>query len=71
MSCMVCRRLYTPILKGPPCIICKRLGKPKKQQNLFLMAVISKPGGGKGRAIKEKITFFTFFPTAIKLEGGG
>ena len=36
-----------------------------------------KKGGGvglKGRTIKEKRTFFTFFsdvPTAIKLEGGG
>ena len=33
-------------------------------------------GGGKGPAIKEKIPFLVFFPTAkvstvIKLEGGG
>ena len=28
--------------------------------------------GGKGRAKKKKITFFLkFFPTSIKLEGGG
>ena len=50
-------------------------GKPQKQSSSLNGQVIKRGGGVKGRAIKEKKTFFgTFFsnvPTAIKLEGGG
>ena len=39
---------------------------------ILLMAVPLRGGGGIGRVIKEKRTFLRFFfPTAIKLEGGG
>ena len=50
------------------------------KKDLLLMAGPLRGGGLKGRAIKEKITFFNPFfptfrrsnvPTAIKLEGGG
>ena len=48
------------------------LGKPLKK-SFSLNGRPLRGGGVKGRAIKEKRTFFrTFFPisTAIKLEGG-
>ena len=53
----------------------KMLGKPQK--SIFLMCVQLRRGGGKGRAIKEKISSLKAFfptakvPTAIKLEGEG
>ena len=45
------------------------IGKPQKKSSLNGRAIKS-VGGGKGRAIKEKITFFgTFFSTFKRFNG--
>ena len=41
------------------------------KRTFLLMAVPLRRGGGdKGRAIKEKISFFNKVPTSLELEGG-
>ena len=39
----------------------QKVGEAEKTTKSFLMAVLLKPGWGKGRGLKEKITFFYLF----------
>ena len=64
----------TAFHRTPAKYVCKSLREAAKK-SFFNSSAIKDGGGGKGRFIKEKKFFSSYFsdgevPTAIKLEGG-